>query len=110
MTTPWLMPVRELVRFFIWWGFEIPKSLFLAGWNFFLVADDNLRLLSNLKLWLMFEPMFGDNDWKGHLVGFLLRGVITLTSAVVYLVLLGLTLVLPLVWYLVTIAALVMIF
>ncbi len=110
MTTSWLMPVRELARFFVWWVFRIPKSLFLAGWSFFLLADDNLRLMSNLKLWLTFEPMFGDNDFKGHVVGFLLRGVLTLVNAVVYLVLFGLTLVLPLLWYLATVIALIMIF
>jgi len=110
MATSWLTPALELIRFLGWWGYEIPKRLLLLGWQFFLVADDNLRLLSNLKLWLLFEPMFGDYDWKGHLVGFVLRGVMTLASIIVYLALLGVTIVLPLAWYILTIAMLVAIF
>jgi hypothetical protein len=110
MTTPWLMPIRELVRFFIWWGFEVPKRLFLAGWNIFLATDDTLRLASNTKLWLSFEPMFGDYDWKGHLVGFFLRGVRVIGSLITYVVVILLAIALPLAWYVVTVTAVILLF
>jgi len=110
MTTYWLMPIRELARFFIWWGFTVPKQLLKLGWDIFTITDDNLRLATNLKLWLAFEPLFGEYDWRGHLIGFFLRGMRTAATAVIYVGMLILTVALPLVWYALIAAVLVMIF
>lgn len=104
------MPLKELTSFLAWWGFEVPKRLFLAGWNIFLATDDTLRLASNAKLWLAFEPMFGDYDWKGYLVGFFLRGIRVMASVLAYVAVLALVIALPIAWYCLTFATIILLF
>lgn len=104
------MPFRELARFGIWWLWVIPVRLLRYGWDFFLATDNNLQLATNLKLWLMFEPMFGDYDWKGHVIGFFLRGVRTFATLLTYIVVLGFCLALPLSWYALMVLGVISIF
>ena len=72
--------------------------------------DANLQLVSNIKLWLTIEPLFGDYGWKGRMIGFLFRGVRTIFSSAVYLVIIGLWLMAEAAWILLLPASIGMIF
>ena len=83
-----LVPIKEIVNFLAWWGWQTPRGILYGTKNLLLDFDNSLQLGANLRLWLAVEPMFGDYTWSGRVTGFLLRGVRVLITLLVYLVVL----------------------
>lgn len=65
----------NITAFFVWWLFLMPKWIFLRTQIWLANIDDSFQLLSNLRLWFSFEPLFGDYGWKGRIIGFIFRGI-----------------------------------
>jgi len=98
MTQLWLIPLRELFRFFIWWVWLIPVRVFRLTKGWLVDADNILVLGPTLRLWLAGEPLFGDRTWQGRIIGFLFRLIRILITVLVYIVILALGLGLTIVW------------
>lgn len=62
----------------------MPVQIFRLFEGLMIAMDDNLQFAKNLRLWLMFEPLFGDYGWRGRLVGFFMRGMRALVTIVIY--------------------------
>lgn len=93
------MPIKEVGRFLSWWLADVPAKILDGTRSFLLSAEDVLRFGANLRLWLAVEPLFGDYNWRGRLIGFIFRGVRVIATLVVYL-LIGITgMVLILIWW-----------
>ncbi len=98
MTQFWLIPFRELSRFLIWWIWLIPKRIISLTKEWILDMDEVLVIGATIRLWFAVEPLFGDYDWKGRIIGFLFRFVRIVISLGVYLSILALGIAILLVW------------
>ena len=95
----WLTPIKEIGRFLNWFFAVVPAKILATTKLFLLTAEDVLKFGANLRLWLAFEPMFGDYSWKGRLIGFLFRGIRVLTTLLVYLTFLSIGLAAVVTWW-----------
>lgn len=110
MTQPWLIPFRELSRFLIWWIWLIPKQIVSSTKEWILDMDDVLVIGATIRLWFAVEPLFGDYDWKGRIIGFLFRFIRIVISLGVYLSILALGLAVLITWLLIPVVIVVSIF
>ncbi len=85
MTQFWAMPFLEAYQLFIWWVWLVPRRIAVLTYNWLLNLDEILVLGETVRLWLAIEPLFGDYDWKGRIIGFLFRLVRIFITLVVYL-------------------------
>lgn len=99
MEQTWLIPIKEILNFIIWWGKEIPLAILRSTREFLLSFESSLQFGANLKLWLSIEPMFGDYSWSGRTIGFLIRGMRVFVTLIVYFVILIIGVVILLVWF-----------
>ena len=76
----------------------MPKWIFTRTELWLASIDDSFQLLPNLRLWLSFEPLFGDYGWRGRIIGFLFRGVRFIYSLLVMLFVLLVGIALMLLW------------
>ncbi len=90
----------HLLGFLRWWAATMPVRLFHNFEDFISNLDGNLRLGSNLKLWLGFEPLFGDYGWRGRLVGFLFRTFRCLFTLLTYIAVIFAGILTIIFWYL----------
>ncbi|MFA5270189.1 MAG: hypothetical protein WC400_01070 [Patescibacteria group bacterium] len=95
----WLKPIKEVGRFLSWWIADVPAKILANTRSFLLTAEDVLQFGSNLRLWLAFEPLFGDYNWRGRVVGFIFRGFRVLATLFVYLIISIVGLAAALVWW-----------
>ena len=98
MTLHWLKPFLEIYNFVIWWIVSTPVRIFKNTRSFLVTADNALELGANLRLWFAVEPLFGDYNWQGRLVGFVIRSARIITTLMVYLAVLVLGIVAVLAW------------
>lgn len=80
-----MTPIREIGRFLTWWVADMPAKILDSTKSFLLTAEDVLQFGANLRLWLAIEPLFGDYNWRGRVIGFLFRGVRVAATLTVYL-------------------------
>lgn len=98
MTLYWLKPFVEIYNFIVWWIVLTPTGMLKNTRSFLIAADNILELGANLRLWFAIEPLFGDYNWQGRLVGFLIRSVRVVVTLVVYLAILGVGILATLAW------------
>lgn len=87
----------------------MPKKIFGWIYNTVLAADEILVLGETIRLWIAIEPMFGDYNWRGRLIGFLFRFVRILVSFVLYIVIVVVGLASILAWLLWPLVAIIFI-
>jgi len=75
----------HILGFLNWWLGVMPTRIFRSFEEIFTKFDGSLQLVSNLRLWFMFEPLFGDYGWKGRMIGFLFRGVRAAVTVLIYI-------------------------
>ncbi len=80
----WLVPIKEIGHFCLWWGKVVPEAIFAFTKEVLLSFEDSLQFGANLRLWLAIEPMFGDYTWSGRTVGFLIRGLRVIFTILMY--------------------------
>ncbi|MBN2585622.1 hypothetical protein JXA59_03180 [Patescibacteria group bacterium] len=95
----WLTPINELGRFLVWFFAIVPAKILASTKSFLLTAEDILQFGANLRLWLALEPLFGDYNWRGRLIGFLFRGFRVMATLLVYLIISVIGLIAILVWW-----------
>ena len=95
----WMTPIKEIGRFFSWFFALVPAKILENTKAFLLTAEDILQFGANLRLWLALEPLFGDSNWRGRLIGFLFRGVRVIATLIVYIIILAIGLVATIVWW-----------
>lgn len=110
MAQSWLTPFRELFGFLIWWVWVVPRRIIVLTKEWLLDTDDVLVLGETIRLWLAIEPLFGDYNWQGRLIGFLFRFIRILISLGIYIGVAVLGLVMLIAWLLVPVVAIVSIF
>lgn len=98
MTSYWLKPFIEICNFVAWWIVLTPAKILKNTRSFLITADNVLELGANLRLWFAIEPLFGDYNWQGRLVGFLIRGVRVVVTFAVYLAILVMGILATLAW------------
>jgi hypothetical protein len=98
MTHILLAPFKETAKFIYWWVFAMPKRILNWLYDTVLVADEMLVLGETIRLWIAIEPMFGDYNWQGRIIGFLFRFARILVSLAFYLVILVIGLAGMLLW------------
>ncbi|OGB75069.1 hypothetical protein A2810_00915 [candidate division Kazan bacterium RIFCSPHIGHO2_01_FULL_49_10] len=94
-----LTPIKEVGRFLTWFFAVVPAKIFAHTKSLLLTAEDIFQFGANLRLWLAIEPLFGDYNWRGRLIGFIFRGFRVLATLIVYLVILLIGLVAALLWW-----------
>jgi hypothetical protein len=95
----WVLPIREIGRFLGWFFAVVPAKILANTKSFLLTAEDVLQFGANLRLWLAFEPLFGDYNWRGRLIGFLFRGIRVLATLLVYLIVSSFGLAIVVTWW-----------
>ncbi len=110
MTALLLKFPSHILGFLAWWLLSMPHRIFHWFEELLGSLDNKLQLLSNFRLWLSLEPLFGDYGWKGRMIGFLFRGVRTIISLIAYLIIIGLWLAAEAFWILLLPAAIGLIF
>ena len=95
----WLTPIKEIGRFLSWWVADVPAKILDGTKSLLLTAEDVLQFGVNLRLWLAIEPLFGDYNWRGRVIGFLFRGVRVAATLVVYLLIGVVGLVVTITWW-----------
>lgn len=100
MNTLLLRTPHHLLGFFGWWAYLMPIRIFHYFEDFLSAVDGNLKFGANLKLWLAFEPLFGDYGWRGRLVGFLFRTLRALVTLLVYIAIFCIAIASIIMWYL----------
>jgi len=85
MTQFWAMPFLEAYRLFVWWVWLVPRRITVLIYNWLLNLDEILVLGETTRLWLAIEPLFGDYDWKGRIIGFFFRFMRIVISLAIYL-------------------------
>lgn len=78
----------------------MPIRIFHYFEEFISTVDGNLKFGANLKLWLAFEPLFGDYGWRGRLVGFLFRTFRAIITLLTYIAIICAAIVAMILWYL----------
>ena len=73
-------------------------KIFKSTKSFLITADNILELGANFRLWFAIEPLFGDYNWQGRLVGFVIRSVRIIATLGVYLAVLMLGVATILAW------------
>jgi len=91
-----LEAVLDIIYFPVWWYTK--GALHAWRWCFDLLKRGNNNLAPGLWLANLFVPMFGQFDWQGRIVSFLMRLVQIFARAIALAVWLGLCLVLFLCW------------
>jgi len=81
----WLKSINEIGRFLNWWVADVPAKILANTKSVLLAAEDVLQFGANLRLWLAIEPLFGDYNWRGRMIGFIFRGFRVLATLIVYL-------------------------
>ena len=76
----------------------MPKKIFGWIYNTVLAADENLLIGETIRLWFAIEPMFGDYNWQGRIIGFLLRFLRIIVSIVLYILIVVVGVAFVLVW------------
>jgi len=99
MEQVWLVPIKEIISFIKWWGWQTPQTILYWTKNLLLDFDNNLQFGANLRLWLSVEPMFGDYTWSGRVTGFLIRGVRVAVTLLVYAAILIAGILATLIWW-----------
>jgi hypothetical protein len=95
----WLMPIKEVIRFLGWWIADVPAKILVNTRSFLLTAEDVLQFGANFRLWLAIEPLFGDYNWRGRLIGFIFRGFRIFATLLVYLIISAIGLAAAMVWW-----------
>lgn len=90
----------HLLGFLSWWAYLMPIRIFHYFEEFVSHMDGNLKFGANLRLWLAFEPLFGDYGWRGRLVGFLFRSVRAVFTLLAYVAVICAGLAAIIFWYL----------
>lgn len=91
-----LESVLDIIYFPIWWYTK--GAIHALRWCFNLLQRGNESLAPGLWLANLFVPMFGQFDWQGRIVSFLMRLAQIFARAVALVVWLSLCLVLFLCW------------
>lgn len=77
----------------------MPKKI--LGWIYttLLAADEVLVIGETVRLWFAIEPMFGDYNWQGRIIGFIFRFFRILVSIIFYIVIVVVGLFAVLAWF-----------
>ena len=86
----------EAVRFPFWWYTTGAKKAAVFCWQKVLNIEEGLAL----KVWVVniFRPMFGQSDWQGKIISFLVRLVQIILRSIIMLLVLIFCLILFLIW------------
>ncbi|MFH1233708.1 MAG: hypothetical protein V1649_03625 [Patescibacteria group bacterium] len=80
--------IRDVLYFPVWWYSRGLKNLIIFFGKF--LADEQKSL--GLLIWIknIFNPMYGQSDWKGKLLSFFIRLVQIIIKSIIMLFLLAL--------------------
>jgi hypothetical protein len=81
----------------MWWAWNLPKRLVLAGKNFLTIIADTFAIKSMATH--INEAIFQDPTWQGRLIGIFIRIFRIFLGLLVLAILAVLAVVLILVWY-----------
>lgn len=86
----------DLVYFPIWWYTGGARNAILWCWRFFQTGNNTLAP----SLWLknIFVPMYGQYDWQGRLISFLVRSAQIIARSLVLMLWLLFCFILFLIW------------